>query len=495
MQKNKYMKIIYLFLALLTMLITSFVVYADENSVEENISTLSEIATNSNISSVSEIIDEEELLLEEEILEDDSYNIDTNYLFFDYLYKDGVRLASDSELRFYESPLDENIKVERGKLREGKKGFLIVDNVREVDTLNVSQVAINVTTSGLTYLTLDTIKELYKKGISITAILVNDKPPIGFTTEGAHPAFKNPYLYMLDFYANNGLSIKLNTQKIIEKYGDYIDNWIVGNEISSQLYGYYGPSDVREYTERYLRTFKEVHDMVKEKNPSAHLYISFDQGWNRNELNPKHRNYDKELGKFAYNTKEQIDIIAGFLDKSVDYNFAFHPYPVPLEDSKFWDDRYAGVNETGPMKDRPIFMSMNNIEYFSKYITTRDYLLRPDGTPRKILISEYGLTSDSGETVQAAALAFTWEKIKNDDNIVGFLYNAQVDVPDGFHFGLRKNLDTTRLAWVVFRDMDDENKNTWIKSFLYSIVPKAKEWVEAMEEKEDNNNGNKEINN
>ena len=478
MQKNKYINLICLFLALLTMLITSFVVYADENiSTVSEIVLVSDIASISQIASVSEVIDEEELLYEKEMLEDDSYHIDTNYLFFDYLYKDGKKLASDSELRFYESPLDENVKVERKTIRPGKKGFLIVDNVREVDTLNVSQVAINMTTSGLTYLSLDTIKELYKKGISITAILVNDKPPIGFTTEKAHPAFKNPYLYMLDFYANNGLSIRLNTQHIIDKYGDYIDNWIVGNEISSQLYGYYGPSDVREYTERYLRTFKEVHDMVKEKNPNAHLYISFDQGWNRNELNPKHRNYDKELGKFAYNTKEQIDIIAGYLDKSVDYNFAFHPYPVPLEDSKFWDDRYAGVNETGPMKDRPIFMSMNNIEYFSEYITTRDYLLRPDGTPRKILLSEYGLTSDSGETIQAASLAFTWEKIKNDDNIVGFLYNAQVDVADGFHFGLRKDLNTTRLAWVVFRDMDDDTKNTWIKSFLYSIVPKAKEWI------------------
>ena len=484
MKKNKYKKLIYLFLALLTMLMTSFIVYAEESSDDENISskseisTLSEISTSSEIATVSEIEDEEELLYEEEMMNDDSYNIDIDYLFFDYLYKSGITKSTNSELKFYDSPLVNDIKVERKKLRGGKKGFLIVDNVREVDTLNVSQVAINMTTSGLSYVTLDTVKELYRKGISITAILVNDRPPIGFTAEDAPPMFQNPYLYMLDFYANNGLSIKLTTQHIINEYGDYIDNWIIGNEISSQLYGYYGPSDVRTYTERYLRTFREVHDMVKEKNPNAHLYISFDQGWNRNELNPNHRTYDKELGQFAYNTKEQIDIIAGYLDKSVDYNFAFHPYPVPLEDSKFWDDRYAGVNESGPMKDRPIFMSMNNIEYFSNYITSRDYLLRPDGTPRKILISEYGLTSDSGETIQAAALAYTWEKIKNDDNIVGFLYNAQTDVPDGFHFGLRKDLETTRLAWVVFRDMDDDNKNMWIKSFLYSIVPKAKEWVD-----------------
>lgn len=484
MQMNKYVKLIYLFLALLTMLITSFVVYAEDKSDDKNISsksemaTLSEISTLSEIATLSEVVDEEELLYEEEMMNDDSYNIDIDYLFFDYLYKSGITKSTSSELKFYDSPLVNETKVERKKLRGGKKGFLIVDNVREVDTLNVSQVAINMTTSGLSYVTLDTVKELYRKGISITAILVNDRPPIGFTAEDAPPMFQNPYLYMLDFYANNGLSIKLTTQHIIDTYGDYIDNWIIGNEISSQLYGYYGPSDVRTYTERYLRTFREVHDMVKEKNPNAHLYISFDQGWNRNELNPKHRTYDKELGQFAYNTKEQIDIIAGYLDKSVDYNFAFHPYPVPLEDSKFWDDRYAGVNESGPMKDRPIFMSMNNIEYFSNYITSRDYLLRPDGTPRKILISEYGLTSDSGETIQAAALAYTWEKIKNDDNIVGFLYNAQTDVPDGFHFGLRKDLETTRLAWVVFRDMDDDNKNMWIKSFLYSIVPKAKEWVD-----------------
>ena len=73
-----------------------------------------------------------------------------------------------------------------------------------------------------------------------------------------------------------------------------------------------------------------------------------------------------------------------------------------------------------------------------------------------------------------------------------FLYNAQVDVPDGFHFGLRKDLNTTRLAWVVFRDMDDDNKNTWIKSFLYSIVPKAKEWVEGIKnDKENKDKGNK----
>ena len=96
MQKNKYVKYIYLFLALLTMLMTSFIVYAEESSDDENISskseisTLSEISTSSEIATVSEIEDEEELLYEEEMMNDDSYNIDIDYLFFDYLYKSGI---------------------------------------------------------------------------------------------------------------------------------------------------------------------------------------------------------------------------------------------------------------------------------------------------------------------------------------------------------------------------------------------------------------------
>ena len=475
---NKLVKFLhYVLFTMLIILISSFIVYADTS---EEVASSSEIATESNISTESEI---EEIYYEEEIDDEEIFSINSDYLFFESLYKAGFQNATNSELKFYDSPFEGEPIAKRETIRNGKKGFLIVDNVREVDTLNVSQVAINMTTSGLTYLDLDTIKELYRKGVSITVILVNDKAPIGFTAEKAHPLFRNPYFYMLDFYANNGLSQRITVQHIISTYGDYIDNWIIGNEISSQLYGYYGPCDVRTYTERYLRTFVEIYKMVKDKKPSAHLYISFDQGWDRNELKKGSRSYNKELANFAYNSKEQIDIIAGFLDKSVDYNFAFHPYPVPLEDSKFWDDRYAGIDEKGPMKDRPIFMSMNNIEYFSDYITKRDYLLREDGSPRKILISEYGLTSDSGETVQAAALAFTWEKIKNDDNIVGFLYNAQVDVPDGFHFGLRKDFETTRLSWVVFRDMDNENNNQWIRSFLYSMVPKAKEWIEENEKK------------
>ena len=65
MQKNKYINLICLFLALLTMLITSFVVYADENiSTVSGIASVSDIASISQIASVSEVIDEEELLYE-----------------------------------------------------------------------------------------------------------------------------------------------------------------------------------------------------------------------------------------------------------------------------------------------------------------------------------------------------------------------------------------------------------------------------------------------
>lgn len=353
-----------------------------------------------------------------------------------------------------------------------KKGFLMSGDPVEAIKLGVGHIAINITLSGKGHVFIQYLEGLKKRGYKITAIIVNDKVPVGIDTTKAPAEYKNPYFYMIDFDAHDGEWQKYNFRRIVADYSEYVDNWIIGNEINSQLYNYYGPSDIEDYTKVYCKSFLEMYNTIKDSNENANVYISFDQGWDLPDFDKKSPSYNVELSQYKYNAKEQINLINNYLGNDVDWGIALHPYPTPIESAKFWDDEYSGYDERAEeTKDKPYLLTAKNFEIALAYINHAKFLYKNTNF-RKVIISELAFTSHNGEEIQAAGLYYVWEKVCKYDQIEALLYNAQTDLADGYNFGLTSDKNRKRLIWAVFKDMDKEFDSAWCKDLLDNVLDK-----------------------
>lgn len=364
----------------------------------------------------------------------------------------------------------DNILPKNATASDSKKGFLFCGDPREIFTLGAGHVAINVTLSGKGHTMIQYLQGLKKRGVKITMILINDKPPVGANLKDAPKDYQNPYFYMIDFNANNGDWQKYNFDRIVSDYYRYVDNWVIGNEINSQLYNFYGAANVVDYTKVYCDAFKICYDKIKAKNPDANVFISFDQGWDLPNYDSRDRRFDKRLGQYRYNMKEQLVLINNYLGKDVDWGVALHPYPAPVESSYFWDDQYAGYDIGAKEEtDRPYLLTLKNFEIAINFLTEKRFLNK-DNKVRNIIISEFALTSHDGEREQAAGLFYLWEKIENNPYVKALLYNSQTDLADGYNFGLTSDKNRKRLIWAVFKDMDRPYECGWCKDLLDTVL-------------------------
>lgn len=380
------------------------------------------------------------------------------------------RVLWPSSMNLFNDTIDfDKLLPETATSSQSKKGFTFISDVKEVFTLGAGNISVNITLSGLGHTFLQLLEGFKKRGIKITAVLCNDKAPVGINLNDAPAEYKNPYFYMIDFSASNGEWQKYNFDRIVDDYGDYVDNWVLGNEINSQMYNYYGPSDIATYTKAYCETFKICYEKIKDKNPNADVYISFDQGWDLPTYRKNTKSFDKVTGLFRYNMKEQLGLINEYLSKDIDWGVALHPYPAPVESAKFWDDEYAGYDDQAKEeKERPYLLTLKNLDLAVNYLA-QDHFLKKDKSVRNIIISEFGLTSKDGERVQAAALYYLWEKIKDNPLIKCFIYTSQTDLDD-YKFGLTSDKGKKRLIWAVFKDMDRDDENAWCKDLLDAVL-------------------------
>lgn len=364
----------------------------------------------------------------------------------------------------------DNILPKDATASNSKKGFLFSGDPKEIFTLGAGHIAINVTLSGKGHTMIQYLQGLKKRGVKITLILVNDKAPVGVDLKSAPEEFQKPYFYMIDFNSNNGDWQRYNFDRIVSDYYPYVDNWIIGNEINSQLYNFYGASDVNHYTKVYCDSFKICYEKIKAKNPNANVYISFDQGYDIPNYDARDRRFNKVLGKYRYNMKEQLILINNYLDRSIDWGVALHPYPAPIESAYFWDDEYAGYDVGAKNEvEMPYLLTLKNFEIAINFLAEKRFLNRQNKV-RNIIISEFALTSHDGEREQAAGLYYLWEKIENNPYVKAFLYNSQTDLADGYNFGLTSDKNRKRLIWAVFKDMDRENERGWCKDLLDEVL-------------------------
>ncbi len=310
---------------------------------------------------------------------------------------------------------------------------------------------------------------LSKKGIRVTAIILND---MNYEyPELVHPDARSgstaPYV-MFNGAEEAGINtIAAITSFLAERYSGTghgtISNWVIANEINArQHWNYMKHTDVYNYTKEYAQGFRVFYNAIKSINASAEVYMPLDQTWNRN-LNDS--NYDARDVLDCFNTiiKEKGNI---------DWQLAYHPYPVPLTNAAFWNTGAYFKKLTVDSVDTAM-INMKNIHVVTDYLCGEEFQT-DSGVIRHVLLSEQGFTSSSGgEGVQAAAFAYAYYISEANSHINGFLLNRQTDAPEevaqGLAFGLNYSGGGRKQIYNVFKKIDTPdhaNATEFAKSIL-----------------------------
>lgn len=295
---------------------------------------------------------------------------------------------------------------------------------------------------------------LSKKGIRTTAILLND---MNYEyPELVHPKARNgstaPYV-MFNGAEEAGVdAMAAMATFLAERYSGTghgtISNWVIANEINARKeWNYMEYTDVYTYTKEYAQAYRVFYNAIKAVNASAEVYMPLDQTWNRNYND---QNYDARdvLDSFNAIIKEKGNI---------DWQLAYHPYPVPLTNAAFWNTGAYYKKLTVDSVDTAM-INMKNIHVVTDYLC-RDEFLTEEGETRHVLLSEQGFTSSSGgEGVQAAAFAYAYYIAETNSHINGFLLNRQTDAPEevaqGLAFGLLHSNGSRKQVYNVYKNID-----------------------------------------
>ena len=297
---------------------------------------------------------------------------------------------------------------------------------------------------------------LSKKGIRTTAIILND---MNYEyPELVHPKARSgstaPYV-MFNGAEEAGVdAMAAMATFLAERYSGTghgtVSDWVIANEINARSHwNYMEYTDVYNYTKEYAQAFRVFYNAIKSVNASAEIYMPLDQTWNRN-LND--RNYDARdvLDNFNNIVKEKGNI---------DWQLAYHPYPVPLTNAAFWNTGAYYKKLTIDSVDTAM-INMKNIHVVTDYLCQESFLT-DEGETRHVLLSEQGFTSSSGgEGVQAAAFAYAYYISEANSHINGFLLNRQTDAPEevaqGLAFGLNYSGGGHKQIYNVFKKIDTE---------------------------------------
>lgn len=295
---------------------------------------------------------------------------------------------------------------------------------------------------------------LSRKGIRTTAIILND---MNYEyPELVHPQARSgstaPYV-MFNGAEEAGIdAMAAMATFLVERYSGTghgtVSNWVIANEINARSHwNYMQYTDVYNYTKEYAQAFRVFYNAIKAVNASAQVYMPLDQTWNRN-LNDK--NYDARdvLDNFNSILKEKGNI---------DWQLAYHPYPVPLTNAAFWNTGAYFKKLTIDSVDTAM-INMKNIHVVTDYLCQESFLT-DEGEVRNVLLSEQGFTSSSGgEGVQAAAFAYAYYISEANSHINGFLLNRQTDAPEevaqGLAFGLNYYGGGRKQVYNVFKKID-----------------------------------------
>ncbi len=306
----------------------------------------------------------------------------------------------------------------------------------------------------------------HENGIVVTAILL--VPP---HSEGlAHPDCDPSAHYSLpDMTSAAGTeAFAASVGFLAERYCEpgaphgRISNWIVGNEVDAGwVWTNAGEKTAAQYMEQYQRALRVAYYSVRRFDPHGKVFISLTHHWNSSH---------KQEPKRFYQPRHLLELLRDHCQRSGDFEWglAYHPYPDDLFNPRTWEDKLAHDNFDSPL------ITMKNIAVLERFMQQPEFRYRGEKT-RTILLSEQGYHSPQknpdGEELQAAAIAYAWEKLKPIAAIEAFHYHRWIDHErEG---GLRCGLWTVKegsitwperkkQSWEVYRALgtDDEASAT-----------------------------------
>lgn len=256
--------------------------------------------------------------------------------------------------------------------------------------------------------------------------------------------------------------------------------YIAGNEINSHwFWANMGRVRPEEVIQAYEQAVRIIHGAVRRHSLYARTYISLEHCWatryaggDETQAIPGR----EFLEAFAKRVREGGDF---------DWHLAYHPYPEPLTDCRFWLDR----RHSRQSLDAPV-VTFRNLEVLVDFMARDE--LRYEGQPRRIIFSEQGFHCSNrrqGEQEQAAAYALAYMKVAEIDQVDAFILHRHVDHAHegGLRLGLWTNKpgsiatpDRPRKMYEVFKAAGTD-RQPQVFQFALPILG-AKSWDEALED-------------
>jgi hypothetical protein len=219
------------------------------------------------------------------------------------------------------------------------------------------------------------------------------------------------------------------------KFGQ-IAGVILGNELQSHWWWHnLGRMAPDEVVADYERSLRAADLALRRAHPQLRVYVSLDHHWTAR--------IEADLKK-CLSGKEFVDQLAARARAEGDYpwDVAFHPYPEDLNNPRTWKDRQAVLDFFTPK------ITFKNLEVLTKYLARDAMTYR--GQVRRVILSEQGfqtIDGPEGESLQAAAFAYAFEKSSRTPGVDAFIYHRHVD--HEHEGGLRLGLWTVRKGSVI----------------------------------------------
>ncbi|MCI8326378.1 MAG: InlB B-repeat-containing protein [Lachnospiraceae bacterium] len=392
--------------------------------------------------------------------------------------KKGGKYRLISNYAYIKNP--ERAAKNKSKYRLGKtkKGIQFSSNMKEIQKCSAKNTFLNITTSmvcngsipykynGKTYY-FSTMSQ-YKKIISECnrkKINVSVQILLDWTWRNTDLiAEKARIPGAAQFYAwnasNNGAREKMEAifcylGEIFGKKSCYVSNWILGNEINNPIgWNYKGSMSTTSYFRNYAIAFRSLYYAVRSQYSNAKVFICTDSCWNTSEN--------------GYSAKYSIDRFQKELkrlQKGIKWNLAYHAYSYPLTNTSVWNGYGISHERSTP------YVTMENLHVLTDYI--RDTY----GSSVRVILSEQGYSSNSGEKIQAAALAYSYYIAACDPMVDAFIIRSYADHPVEVAQGLSMGI-AGKKAFQVFRYMDTKKFEKYTKKYLKVIG--AKSWKQIV---------------
>ena len=279
---------------------------------------------------------------------------------------------------------------------------------------------------------------LTKKGISTTAIILNDIHPgyMQLIHPKARSGGKAPY-YAFNATDEDGVEYLAAIGTFLaNRYSGSshgkVTSWVIGNEINARKeWNYIEYMDTESYVEEYAKAFRVFYNAILSVNGNAKVYISLDQQWGKSLYSSNGYAAKDILDEFNRN------ITAG---GNIDWGVAYHPYNYPLTSARAWStsgraSSYVLDSETSPV------ITIKNIHVLTDYLQKEDFLTDA-GEVRHVTLSEMGYTSTAGQDIQAASFVYAYKIIEANQYIDNMLFSRETDAASEVAQGLALGINT-----------------------------------------------------